>query len=59
MRSYLVIGNQTLDSPELAAAIRERQATGPAAFHLVVPTTPIGHGLTWDEEEARALPLTV
>jgi hypothetical protein len=24
MRSYLVVGNQTLDSPELALAIRER-----------------------------------
>ena len=55
MRSYLVIGNQTLDSPELATAIRERQAIGPATFHLVVPATPVGHGLTWDEEEARAV----
>jgi hypothetical protein len=55
MRSYLVIGNQTLDTPELAAAIRERQAMGPATFHLVVPATPVEHGLTWDEGEARAM----
>jgi hypothetical protein len=55
MRSYFVIGNQTLDSPELAEAIRERQALGPATFHLVVPATPVGHGLTWDEDEARAV----
>jgi hypothetical protein len=55
MRSYLVIGNQTLDSPELAAAIRERQAMGPARFHLVVPATPVEHGLTWDEKEARTV----
>jgi hypothetical protein len=55
MRSYLVVGNQTLDSPELESAIRERIARGPATFHLVVPATPAGHGLTWDEEEARAL----
>lgn len=54
MRSYLVVGNQTLDSPELAAAIRDAKARGPATFHMVVPATPVEHGLTWDEEEARA-----
>ena len=53
MRSYLLIGNQTLDSPELAAAIQERLATGPASFHVVAPATPVGGGLTWDETEAR------
>ena len=55
MRSYLVVGNQTLDSPELAAAIEERLATGPAVFHIVVPATPGQRGLTWDEDEARAV----
>ncbi len=54
MRSYLVVGNQTLDSAELAAAIDERLATGPAVFHIVVPATPNQRGLTWDEDEARA-----
>ena len=53
MRSYLVVGNQTLDSPELTAAIEERLGTGPAVFHIVVPATPNQRGLTWDEEEAR------
>ena len=53
MRSYLVVGHQTLDSPELAEAIRERMATGPATFHVVVPAAPIQRGLTWDEDEAR------
>ena len=53
MRSYLVVGNQTLDSPELAEAIRERMASGPARFHIVVPATPVQKGLTWDEDEAR------
>ena len=53
MRSYLVVGNQTLDSAELAEAIRERLGTGPVTFHLVVPATPISHKLTWDEDEAR------
>jgi hypothetical protein len=53
MRSYLVVGNQTLDSPELAEAVADRLATGPAAFHIVVPATPVQRGLTWDEDEAR------
>jgi hypothetical protein len=53
MRSYLVVGNQTLDSPELAKAISERMASGPARFHIVVPATPVQRGLTWDEDEAR------
>ena len=54
MRSYLVVGNQTLDSPELTAAIEERMAAGSAHFHIVVPATPNQRGLTWDEDEARA-----
>ena len=54
MRSYLVVGNQTLDSPELEAAVADRMAAGPATFHVVVPATPIQRGLTWDEDEARA-----
>jgi hypothetical protein len=55
MRSYLVVGNQTLDSPELTGAIRERMSAGPATFHLVVPASPTSQrGMTWDEDEARA-----
>jgi hypothetical protein len=54
MRSYLVVGNQTLDSPELEAAVADRMTAGPATFHIVVPATPIQRGLTWDEDEARA-----
>ena len=53
MRSYLVVGNQTLDSPELIDAIAERMAAGPGTFHVVVPATPVQRGLTWDEDEAR------
>jgi len=55
MRSYLVVGNQTLDSPELVEAIAERVASGPATVHVVVPATPVQRGLTWDEDEARAV----
>jgi hypothetical protein len=53
MPSYLVVGNQTLDSPSLAAAISERIHQGPATFHVVVPAIPAQKGLTWNEEEAR------
>jgi hypothetical protein len=53
MRSYMVVGNQTLDSPELAEAIRDRMTAEPSTFYLVVPATPIPHGFTWDEDEAR------
>lgn len=55
MPSYLVVGNQTLDSPELAAAIDQRLASESATFHIVVPATPLQRGLTWDEDEARAM----
>jgi hypothetical protein len=54
MRSYLVVGNQTLAGPELAAALAERIAAGPSSFHVVVPATPVAGGLTWDEDEAHA-----
>jgi len=53
MRSYLIVGNQTLDSPELALAIQERIARGPASFHVVVPATPVEGRFTWDEVETR------
>jgi len=55
MRSYLVVGNETLVSPELAQAIREILAGGPTDLHVVVPATPVQHGFTWDEGEARAV----
>jgi hypothetical protein len=54
MRSYLIVANRTLASPTLAAAVAQRVAAGAAAFHVVVPATPVSHGLTWDEDEAEA-----
>ncbi|MFL5643489.1 MAG: hypothetical protein ACJ77V_09185 [Chloroflexota bacterium] len=55
MRSYLVVGNQTLAGPELTAAIAERIAGGdPTKFHVVVPATPVQEGFTWDEDKAYA-----
>jgi hypothetical protein len=54
MRSYLIVVNQTFTSPTLAGAIADRMRQGEATFHVVVPATPIGHGLTWDEQETIA-----
>jgi hypothetical protein len=55
MRSYLIVGNQTLVGPALAAAIDERVALDePKRFHVVVPATPNSGGFTWDEDEAHA-----
>jgi hypothetical protein len=41
MHRYLVVANQTLDSDELVALVRERIADGPAEFWLAVPATPV------------------
>jgi hypothetical protein len=55
MRSYLVVGNQTLAGPELTAAIAERIAADePTRFHVVVPATPVQGSFTWDEDKAYA-----
>ena len=55
MRSYLVVGNQTLTSPELESAIDDVMRAGPVDFHVVVPATPVQRGFTWDEGDARAV----
>lgn len=39
MKRYLIVANQTLGGPELVAAIRERAASGPSYFHVLVPNT--------------------
>lgn len=53
MSTALIVANQTLPSPALADAIAERIRRGVTAFYVVVPATPIEHGLTWDEEATR------
>ena len=54
-RTILIVANETLASPSLANAVAQRLASGPTAFHVVVPATPVGtHLLTWDEDEAIA-----
>ena len=52
MRTHFVIANQTLASDALQCAIAERIDVGPAWFHVVVPATPVGHALTWNEGES-------
>jgi len=48
MKRYLIVANQTLGGRELLAAIRERAASGPAHFHVLVPNTPAeDHAPSW------------
>ena len=55
MRSYLIVGNQTLMGPELDAAITARIAPGdPPDVYVVVPATPRPGAFTWNEDEATA-----
>ena len=55
MRSYLIVGNQTLMGPELDAAIAARIVPGdPPDVHVVVPATPRPGAFTWNEDEATA-----
>jgi nucleotide-binding universal stress UspA family protein len=52
MSTYVIVANQTLPSRTLWAAVTERARQG-TVFHVVVPLTPVMHGLTWDEEESH------
>jgi hypothetical protein len=49
--TVVIVANQTLPSATLWRAVTERASPG-TAFHVVVPLTPVQHGLTWDEEES-------
>ena len=55
MRSYLIVANQTLESRSLTDAIKSRLADGPVRTHVVVPLSPVGGRLTWDEVESRSV----
>ena len=55
MRSYLIVANQTLTSQSLTEAITSRLAEGPVRTHVVVPLSPVGGRLTWDEDESRTI----
>ncbi|MFL5727240.1 MAG: hypothetical protein ACJ765_02590 [Chloroflexota bacterium] len=53
MSTAIIVANQTLPSQALADAIADRIRRGVTTYYVVVPATPIGHGLTWDEEATR------
>lgn len=56
MRSYLLVANQTLDSPALQQWARQAVADSPDGchIHLVVPATRVPGVVVWTEGEARA-----
>ena len=58
MRSYLIVANQTLTSRSLNDAITARLADGPVRTHVVVPLSPVGGRLTWDEQASRDMAQT-
>jgi hypothetical protein len=55
MRRFLIVGNQTLASEQLRAAVRKRLAGEPCSFHVVVPATPPHEHFTWSEGEATTV----
>jgi hypothetical protein len=53
MNRYLVVAHQTLDTPELLEAMRARFNEQACIFHLVVPPTHGGQGVSWTEGKAH------
>ncbi|HEY3193877.1 MAG TPA: hypothetical protein VGK42_01420 [Candidatus Dormibacteraeota bacterium] len=54
MARYMLVANQTLQSPELRDAALQLQADDEAAeLVVVVPATRVVHGLVWDEVETK------
>jgi hypothetical protein len=52
--NYLLVAHQTADRPELLAAAKELAAQAEhAQFTLLVPATPVGDLLTWEEGETK------
>jgi nucleotide-binding universal stress UspA family protein len=45
MQSVLVVANQTAESEELLAALRERAERSESRFTVLIPATP--HGISW------------
>ncbi|HET9667918.1 MAG TPA: hypothetical protein VFP09_14220, partial [Desertimonas sp.] len=56
--SYLIVANQTLTSRSLTDAITARLADGPVRTYVVVPLSPVGGRLTWDEQASRKVAQT-
>lgn len=41
MRRYMIVANQTLGGDDLLQVVKERMATGPSEFWVLVPATPV------------------
>ncbi len=53
---YLLVAHQTAQRPELLKTARDLAATDPQAeFTLLVPATPVGNLLVWEEGETMEL----
>jgi len=56
MARYLLVAHQTAERSELLEAAKELAAKdGHARFTLLVPATPVGDLLTWEEGETKEL----
>ena len=56
MARHLIVAHQTAGSPEVVDRVLELAERDPKAeFVLLVPATPTGHLLHWEEGEARQL----
>ncbi len=54
MAKYLLVAHQTAERQELLDAAKELAAQdGHAKFTLLVPATPVGDLLTWEEGETK------
>lgn len=51
---YLVVANQTAQSPELISELKRLAAESPSEFVLLVPASAPQQGLTWDESQIKA-----
>jgi hypothetical protein len=54
MRRCLIVANQTLGGPHLAAEILAREARGEYEFHVLVPATHAHGSSLWTEGQAIA-----
>lgn len=56
MGKYLLVAHQTAERPELLeAALKLAADDSKAEFTLLVPATPVGNLLTWEEGEAKEI----
>lgn len=55
MPRYLIVANRTRLRSSLLDLVRAKAAEERARFHVVVPASPPKSGVTWTDEQARAL----